>query len=213
MTVQGDGEFVTGLYMPEHKGWRGPGATSRADDAPFTAVREQLTEYFARERQQFDVPLKLAGTPFQQRVWQELVRIPFGTTITYAELAERVGKPTASRAVGNANGHNPISILVPCHRVIGADGKLTGYAGGVERKQWLLEWERGSVARLPDPVDDSSLEVGSKLGARKTRAEVSGTRRPRDRDIGRREMCNACGVRAWDESFQRVRSATLGFDF
>ena len=107
MFVQGDGQFVTGLFMPQHKGWRGPDASWQQSDAPFAAVREQLAEYFAGERQQFDVPLKLAGTPFQQRVWQELVRIPFGTTITYAQLAQRVGKPTASRAVGHANGRNP----------------------------------------------------------------------------------------------------------
>jgi methylated-DNA-[protein]-cysteine S-methyltransferase len=141
MLVQGDGQFVTGLFMPQHKGWQSPGATWQQSDAPFTAVREQLAEYFAGERQQFDVPIKLVGTPFQQRVWQELERIPFGTTITYAQLAQRVGKPTASRAVGNANGRNPVSIIVPCHRVIGADGSLTGYAGGLDRKRWLLDHE------------------------------------------------------------------------
>jgi methylated-DNA-[protein]-cysteine S-methyltransferase len=146
MVVRGDGQFVTGLYLPTHKGWRGPDAAWRQSDAPFVAVREQLAEYFAGERQQFDMPLKLAGTPFQQRVWQELVRIPFGTTITYAQLAQRVGRPTASRAVGAANARNPISIIVPCHRVIGADGKLTGYAGGLDKKQWLLAFERGAAA-------------------------------------------------------------------
>jgi methylated-DNA-[protein]-cysteine S-methyltransferase len=101
------------------------------------------------------VPLKLAGTPFQRQVWQELVRIPYGTTITYAELARRVGKPTASRAVGNANGRNPISILVPCHRVIGANGKLTGYAGGVAKKQWLLDWERRAATEQPRGLVDA----------------------------------------------------------
>jgi methylated-DNA-[protein]-cysteine S-methyltransferase len=140
--AQGDGHFVTGLYLPQHKGWRGADPAWQLSDASFDAVRAQLTEYFAGTRQWFDVPLKLVGTPFQQRVWRELVRIPFAATITYAELALRVGKPAASRAVGNANGRNPISILVPCHRVIGASGKLTGYAGGVEKKQWLLDWER-----------------------------------------------------------------------
>jgi methylated-DNA-[protein]-cysteine S-methyltransferase len=149
MFVQSDGRFVTRLFMPHHKGWRGPDASWRQSDAPFTAVREQLAEYFAGERQQFDVPLKVAGTPFQQHVWQELVQIPFGTTITYAELARRVGKPTASRAVGHANGRNPISIIVPCHRVIGANGKLTGYAGGMDKKQWLLAWERRATAAEP----------------------------------------------------------------
>jgi methylated-DNA-[protein]-cysteine S-methyltransferase len=146
MFVQGDGQFVTGLFMPQHKRWRGPDASWRQSDASFTAVREQLAAYFAGERQQFDVPIKLAGTPFQQHVWRELVRIPFGTTITYGQLAQRVGKPSASRAVGHANGRNPVSIIVPCHRVIGANGTLTGYAGGVDKKQWLLAWERSATA-------------------------------------------------------------------
>src|SRR5258708_6298593 len=156
MFVQGDGEFVTGLLMPQHKGWRGPDASWRQSDRSFTAVRAQLAEYFAGERQQFDVPLKLAGTPFQQRVWQELVRIPFGTTITYGQLAQRVGKPTASRAVGHANGRNLISIIVPCHRVIGGDGKLTGYAGGVDKKRWLLAWERCATAAEPGYLFDTA---------------------------------------------------------
>jgi len=156
MFVQGDGQFVTGLYMPRHKGWQGPDASWRQSDESFAAVREQLAEYFAGERQQFDVPLKLAGTPFQQQVWQELVRIPFGTTITYAQLAQRVGKPTASRAVGHANGRNPISIIVPCHRVIGTNGKLTGYAGGVDKKQWLLAWERSPTANKSGYLCDAS---------------------------------------------------------
>jgi methylated-DNA-[protein]-cysteine S-methyltransferase len=142
MFIRGDEQFVTGLFMPRYKGWRGPDASWRQSDASFVAAREQLAEYFAGERQQFDVPLKLVGTAFQLRVWQELVRIPFGTTISYAQLAQRLGKPTASRAVGHANGRNPISIIVPCHRVIGADGKLTGYAGGVDKKRWLLALER-----------------------------------------------------------------------
>jgi methylated-DNA-[protein]-cysteine S-methyltransferase len=154
MFVQGDGEFVMGLFMPQHKGWSGPDESWRQSDATFAVVREQLGEYFAGERREFDVPIKLAGTPFQQRVWQELVRIPFGTTITYGELAERVGKPEASRAVGNANGRNPISILVPCHRVIGSNGKLTGYAGGVDKKKWLLGWERRVMGTKPGTLFD-----------------------------------------------------------
>jgi methylated-DNA-[protein]-cysteine S-methyltransferase len=153
--VQSEGQFVTGLYLPHHKGWRGPDASWRRSDASFAAVREQLAEYFAGERQAFDLPLKLAGTSFQQRVWRELLRIPFGTTITYAQLARRVGKPTASRAVGHANGRNPISIIVPCHRVIGADGKLTGYGGGIDKKRWLLAWERGATATEPGNLFDS----------------------------------------------------------
>jgi methylated-DNA-[protein]-cysteine S-methyltransferase len=143
--VQGDGQFVTGLFLPDHKGWSGPDPSWQQSDVEFTAVRQQLSEYFASQRQQFDVPFKLAGTPFQQRVWQELQMIPFGTTITYADLAQRVGQPTASRAVGNANGRNPISIIVPCHRVVGSSGQLTGYAGGVDKKQWLLALERRAI--------------------------------------------------------------------
>ncbi|HEY1601647.1 MAG TPA: methylated-DNA--[protein]-cysteine S-methyltransferase [Pirellulales bacterium] len=144
--LQGDGQFLTGLYMPRHKHWQGPDSSLRQSNAAFTEVSEQLEEYFAGERNQFNVPVRLDGTPFQQRVWQELVRIPYGKTITYAQLAARVGKPTASRAVGNANGRNPVSIIVPCHRVIGADGKLTGYGGGVDKKEWLLAWERDKSA-------------------------------------------------------------------
>lgn len=145
LCVQGDRQNVTGLYLPRHKHWRGPDPAWQQADAPFVGVREQLAEYFAGRRQEFDVPLKLAGTPFQRHVWQELSRIPFGTTITYAELARRIGQPSATRAVGHANGHNPISILVPCHRVIGADGSLTGYGGGIEKKRWLLKWEQSKV--------------------------------------------------------------------
>jgi methylated-DNA-[protein]-cysteine S-methyltransferase len=161
MFVQGDGEFVTGLFMPQHKGWSGPDSSWKESDGAFGGVRKQLAEYFAGERREFDVPLKLAGTPFQQSVWQELVRIPFGETISYGELARRVGKPEASRAVGNANGRNPISILVPCHRVIGSDGKLTGYAGGVDRKKWLLAWERRAKGTKPGSLLDieASLPV------------------------------------------------------
>ncbi len=140
--LQGDGQFVTGLYMPYHKHWSGLDSAWKQSDASFVTVREQLAEYFAGDRQTFDVPLKLAGTPFQQRVWQELTGIPFGMTIHYGQLAERVGIPKASRAVGHANGRNPISIIVPCHRVIGANGKLTGYGGGIDKKDWLLAWER-----------------------------------------------------------------------
>jgi methylated-DNA-[protein]-cysteine S-methyltransferase len=152
--IQGDEQFVTGLFMPEHRGWLGPEASWRQSDVPFAVVREQLAEYFGGDRQDFDVPLKLVGTEFQQRVWRELVRIPLGTTITYAQLAQRIGRPTASRAVGHANGRNPISIIVPCHRVIGANGDLTGYGGGIERKRWLVDFERRSECAhaLPIPL-------------------------------------------------------------
>jgi len=159
MFVQGDGQFVTGLFMPQHKGWREPDASWKQSDASFTVLREQLAEYFTGARRTFDVPLKLTGAPFQQRVWHALMQIPFGTTITYSQLAQRVGKPTAARAVGHANSRNPISIIVPCHRVIGADGKLTGYAGGLDKKQWLLAWERGVTASEAVYLFDASTNA------------------------------------------------------
>jgi len=149
ITLCGDGTALTGLYMWRHKHWAGLESAWRRDDASFAAVREQLAEYFAGERQTFDVPLKFGGTEFQRRVWQELVRIPFGRTISYGELARRVGNPAASRAVGAANGRNPISIIVPCHRVIATSGALTGYGGGIENKERLLAWERNVV---PEPT-------------------------------------------------------------
>jgi len=142
LCLQGDGDVLTGLYMPNHGGWQGPDAESRQSDASFAAAREQLCEYFAGTRRQFDLPIRLEGTPFQQRVWQQLLAIPFGKTITYGQLARQIGNPNASRAVGLANSRNPISIIVPCHRVIGSNGTLTGYAGGLHIKQWLIEQER-----------------------------------------------------------------------
>ena len=104
-------------------------------------VVTQLREYFAGTRRTFELDLALRGTPFQVAVWEELCRIPYGDTITYAELARRIGKPSAVRAVGAANGANPIPVIVPCHRVIGSNGTLTGYGGGIERKQFLLALE------------------------------------------------------------------------
>jgi methylated-DNA-[protein]-cysteine S-methyltransferase len=104
-------------------------------------TRAQLEAYFAGRLERFDLPLGARGTPFQTRVWSALRDIPFGETISYAELARRIGEPAAVRAVGHANGRNPIPLVVPCHRVIGADGSLTGFSGGIERKRWLLELE------------------------------------------------------------------------
>ena len=109
------------------------------------ALETQLTEYFAGARRDFDVPLALAGTDFQQRVWRQLQRVPFGETITYDDLARRAGSPGASRAAGQANGSNPVAIVVPCHRVIRASGEPGGYAGGRDRKRRLLELEAGSA--------------------------------------------------------------------
>ena len=105
------------------------------------ACREQLAQYFAGERKAFELPLAAQGSEFQRRVWQEIARVPYGETITYGELAKRAGAPGQARAAGAATGRNPLGVIVPCHRIMGADGSLTGYAGGLERKRGLLELE------------------------------------------------------------------------
>jgi methylated-DNA-[protein]-cysteine S-methyltransferase len=132
-------------HAPTEDRWGGRASVARGAGAPgarpLAEAAEQLGDYFAGERTTFDVPLALGGTPFQQQVWTELQQIPYGSTVSYAELADRIGRPTAIRAVGAANGRNPVSILVPCHRVIGTDGSLTGYGGGTPRKQALLTLE------------------------------------------------------------------------
>lgn len=132
---------LAGLYLHEHRG-RPPLSVPR-DDTVLPGVREQLTAYFARDLKEFDVELATDGSPFQRQVWAALRAIPYGQTWTYRDLADAIGRPSAARAVGLANGRNPVSIVVPCHRVIGASGALTGYAGGVERKRWLLDHEAG----------------------------------------------------------------------
>lgn len=114
----------------------------RRETPLLSLVKEQLSEYFAGKRTAFTVPLAPAGTDFQKQIWQELLKIPYGETRTYGQIAASAGNPKASRAVGMANHDNPIMILIPCHRVIGSDGKLTGYAGGVEKKEFLLELEK-----------------------------------------------------------------------
>ncbi|MEU9699612.1 methylated-DNA--[protein]-cysteine S-methyltransferase [Streptomyces sp. NPDC047981] len=115
------------------------------DPRPFGETTRQLDAYFAGELTAFELPLKLIGTPFQLRVWELLCRIPYGETRSYGELAEELGNPGASRAVGLANGKNPVSIVVPCHRVVGASGSLTGYGGGLDRKRRLLAFESGAA--------------------------------------------------------------------
>ena len=136
---------LTGLHMgPASE--LGLGTATAAPAAPLRAARDQLERYFAGELTDFDLPLEPAGTDFQLRVWQELQRIPYGESVSYGELAARIGRPGAARAVGLANGRNPIAVIVPCHRVIGADGSLTGFGGGIERKRALLELEAGRTA-------------------------------------------------------------------
>jgi len=139
-----DGEALTGLHMV---GGKAPDPDWLRDDGPFLGVRAQLMEFLAGERRTFDLPLRAVGTLFQRRVWDELCRIPFGETISYAELARRVGQPGAARAVGSANGRNPIGLIIPCHRVIAADGGLGGYGGGLDRKRWLLRHEAEAPGR------------------------------------------------------------------
>jgi methylated-DNA-[protein]-cysteine S-methyltransferase len=141
LTGRDDG-VLTGLHLADHDRCPPTPAEWTPDEAAFDGVREQLDEYFAGTRTEFDVPLALDGSPFQVDVWNALQAIPYGETSSYAEIAGLVGRPSAVRAVGAANGRNPISIIVPCHRVIGADGRLTGYGWGVERKAWLLQLER-----------------------------------------------------------------------
>ncbi len=134
---------LAGLYLADHGRSPVPGPDWRRDDGALRAVERQLGEYFAGRRAAFDVELDLTGTPFQLRVWEQLRAIPYGHTISYGELARRIGQPTASRAVGMANGRNPVSIVVPCHRVVAADGGLGGYGWGTDRKAWLLALESG----------------------------------------------------------------------
>ncbi len=135
--IGGTSEGITSLFFVEE---RRQGAVT--NEVCEEAVR-QLAEYFAGSRQEFDLPVALRGTEFQREVWQGLRNISFGQTVSYGDLARAIGRPSAVRAVGAANGDNPISIIVPCHRVIGSDGSLTGYGGGLERKEWLLRHEGG----------------------------------------------------------------------
>ena len=141
-----DDELV-GLYLPEQAAPPGEPRRSRVLDL----AARQLDDYFAGKRRAFDLPVAPRGSGFQERVWSMLLRIPYGTTWTYGQLARAIGRPSASRAVGTANAANPISIIVPCHRVIAASGALTGYAGGLAAKQWLLDHERSARA-LPLPT-------------------------------------------------------------
>ena len=143
--VNTDG-VLSGLYMDGHV--RGPGVETIGPRARsgFDAAVEQLREYFARQRTRFTLPVAPTGTEFQRRVWDLLIAIPYGETRTYAQLADAIGNRAAIRAVGSANARNPISVVVPCHRVIGSNGSLTGYGGGLDRKRALLELEKSRAA-------------------------------------------------------------------
>ena len=145
LTLAGHGSALTNLrmvdqtYEPSRADWS-------ADPGAFNDAVDQLAAYFAGELTDFDIELDLRGTEFQQRVWKALLTIPYGETRSYGEIAQQIGAPGAARAVGLANGHNPIAIVVPCHRVIGASGSLTGYGGGLDRKRTLLELEKKRAA-------------------------------------------------------------------
>ncbi|MDB5968884.1 MAG: ogt 4 [Hydrocarboniphaga sp.] len=147
LTLLADETGLTGVHMeyrrhpPAEQAWR-------SDELRFRVAKDQLAAYFTGELREFDLPLAPVGTPFQRKVWDALMQIPYGETISYGELARRLGDVKASRAVGLANGKNPIAIIVPCHRVIGASGDLTGYGGGLERKRWLLDHEAGPFRLL-----------------------------------------------------------------
>lgn len=143
-----DGEALRGLYMQEGRKPATINPSWVCSTEPFADVTEQLNEYFAARRTVFDIPLALEGAPFEREVWHALEEIPYGETVSYGQIARRLNQPSAARAVGLANGRNPIAVIVPCHRVIGADGTLTGYGGGLERKRLLLELEQGQTRLL-----------------------------------------------------------------
>jgi methylated-DNA-[protein]-cysteine S-methyltransferase len=149
LLLVGDETGLCALWMQPHE----PPAAAVRDDDALAPAATQLAEYFAGERTRFELALSPYGTAFQQKVWLALREIPFGRTTTYGEIAADLGQPTASRAVGLANGRNPLAVIVPCHRVIGADGSLTGFGGGLPRKRWLLEHERSVLGEpAPEPV-------------------------------------------------------------
>ncbi len=152
LALAGQGRVLTHLrmvnqtYEPNRSDWV-------PNERAFADVVGQLEAYFAGDRCDFELDLELAGSEFQRRVWQALMTIPYGETQSYGQIAEQIGASGAARAVGLANGHNPIAIIVPCHRVIGASGGLTGYGGGLDRKRWLLDMERSRLSATPSLFD------------------------------------------------------------
>ena len=147
LTLVAEGDKLTGVYFPHH--WHPPAAVGPfvAGDPVFARAAAELADYLAGRRTSFDLPTATAGDDFQERVWEMLADIPYGETTTYGALAARLGDPALAQRVGQAVGHNPLSIVVPCHRVVGANGRLTGYAGGLERKQFLLDLEEPAGAK------------------------------------------------------------------
>lgn len=141
LTLVARGGVLSGLYFPGHWHMPAPEVFGKRSERGFEPAQEQLGEYFAGERTEFELATTVAGEEFQRRVWELIDHIPYGQTTTYGEMAQELGDPALAREVGAAVGRNPLSIVVPCHRVVGKDGKLTGYAGGLERKRFLLELE------------------------------------------------------------------------
>jgi len=148
LTLVVDGDALVGLYLDKHKRRPRLEALGRREDGCAPAAVTQLGEYFAGTRMTFDLPLRTDGAAFQQRVWATLADIPYGQTRSYGQVARELGDPALAQAVGAANALNPVSIVLPCHRVVGADGALVGYAGGLERKRFLLDHEQSTAARL-----------------------------------------------------------------
>ena len=147
LTVVAEDGALTGLYFEGHRRGPGPEELGVRREAGFEDVRSQLGEYFAGERTRFELPLAPRGNDFQRQVWGLLREIPFGETRSYGDLARLLGDVSLAQAVGSANGRNPLSVIVPCHRVVGADGNLTGYAGGLDRKRYLLDLEEPAARR------------------------------------------------------------------
>ena len=146
LTLVAEDGKLTGLYFPHH--WYRPDSATFGDrdEAGFGAARRQLAEYFAGDRERFGLPLAPRGDEFQQRVWERIGRIPYGGTVSYGELAQELGGGVSAKDVGAAVGRNPLCVIVPCHRVVGKDGGLTGYAGGLARKSFLLRLEEPAAA-------------------------------------------------------------------
>jgi methylated-DNA-[protein]-cysteine S-methyltransferase len=157
LTLTATDRGLSGLYFEEHKYFTGTQDRQRQpDQIHLRNARQQLDEYFLRRRTTFDVPLDLHGTAFQRAVWQALLTLPFGCTSTYSMIAHHVAKPNAVRATGTAIGRNPLSIIVPCHRVLGVSGALSGYAGGLERKRFLLELEK-AMGQMKDAAEAAMI--------------------------------------------------------
>jgi methylated-DNA-[protein]-cysteine S-methyltransferase len=147
LTLVGADGALSGVYMENQSGMPDPSTFGARVSSGFEEATEQLGEYFAGQRQEFTLRTSLGGSEFQRRVWRTVTAIPYGRTWTYAELADAVGRPDRLRAVAATNGRNPIAVVVPCHRVVGSDGGLTGYSGGLTRKRFLLDLERPSAAQ------------------------------------------------------------------